>query len=114
MKARNIEFQSCTEKKPMDVLEKFVALFIDKGWLNRTLRIKRHDRSYRVFCCEREFLAYRINDHWGVSPGLSGWPVCMVTQDQMIDDSEMSAFESTEPSAHDWLRCIANGDFELI
>ena len=98
----------------MDVLQKFVGVFASKGWLNQTLRIKHHDRRYRICCSEREFFAYRINDHCGVSPGFPGWPVCIVTHDQIIEDSDMSAFASTEPSAHDWLRCIAEGDFELI
>jgi hypothetical protein len=40
--------------------------------------------------------------------------VCIITVDQIIDDSEMSRFPSTEPSACDWLRCINDGDFEVI
>lgn len=98
----------------MDVLEKFLDVFAAKGWLNQTLRIKRRNRRYRICCSEREFLAYRINDRCDVPPGLSVWPVCIVTCDQIIEDSDMSALASTEPSAHDWLRTIADGEFELI
>ena len=114
MKAGNTSFRDPQEKKPMDVFQKFVGVFESKGWLNQTLRIKHRDRRYRICCSEREFFAYRINDHCGVLPGFPGWPVCIVTHDQIIEDSDMSAFASTEPSAHDWLRCIADGDFELI
>ena len=114
MKAGNISFREPQEKKPMDVLLKFGGIFESKGGLNPTLRIKHCDKRYRICCSEREFLAYRINDHCNVLPGFPGWPVCIVTHDQIVEDSDMSAFSSSEPSAHDWLRCIAEGDFELI
>ena len=103
-----------TEKKPTDVFRKFVSVFESKGWLNRPLRIKHHDRRYRICCSQREFLAYRIDDHCDVLPGFPGWVVCIVNPNQMIEDSDMSANASVEPMTHDWLRCIAEGDFELI
>ncbi len=114
MKTENKPFQNPGEKKPSDILEEFVGVFRDKGWLNQTLRIKRCDRRYRICCSEGEFFAYRINDCSGVSPGFPGWPVCVVTPRRMIEDSVMSSFPSTEPSVHDWLRCMTEGDFELL
>ena len=114
MKAGNPSFGDLQEKRPTDVLQKFVGIFESKGWLNQTLRIKHHDRRYRICCTNREFLAYRINDHCSVLPGFPGWSVCIVTPDQIVEDSDMSRFSSSEPSAHDWLRCIAEEDFELI
>lgn len=114
MKAGNPSFRDPREEKPLDVLQKFVGVFKSKGWLDQTLRIKRHGKRYRICCSQKEFFGYRINDHCGVSPGIPGWPVCIVTHDQMIEDSDMSGFSSTEPSASDWLRCIAEGDFEFI
>jgi hypothetical protein len=114
VKAGKITIRDPREKKPMDVLQEFVGIFESKGWLNQTLRIKRRDRRYRICCTEIEFLAYRINDHCSVLPGFPGWSVCMVTHDQIVEDSDMSAFPSSEPSAYDWLRCVTEGDFELI
>ncbi len=114
MRPENRAFRDFAERKPTDVLQTFIGVFASKGWLNRTLRIKHRDRRYRVCCSEKEFFAYRINDHCGVLPGFAGWPVCSVTHDRIIEDSDLSAFASTEPRTHDWLRCIAEGDFELI
>ena len=114
MKAGKISFEDPQENGPMDVLRKFVGVFEEKGWLNRTLRIKHRNRRYRICCTEKEFLAYRINDHCSVLPGFPGWFVCMITQEQIVEDSNMSAFSSSEPSARDWLRCVAEEDFELI
>jgi hypothetical protein len=67
-----------------------------------------------VCCTEREFSAYRINEHCSVLPGFPGWSVCLVTSDQIIEDSDLSAFSSSEPDAREWLRCMAEEDFELI
>ncbi len=102
------------EKRPPDVLRQFVGIFEGKGWLNQTLRIKHRDRRYRICCTDKEFLAYRINDHCSVLPGFPGWSVCIVTPDQIVEDSHMSAFPSSEPSVNEWLHCIAEEDFELI
>lgn len=114
MKTGKISSADPGEKRPTDVLQKFVGIFESKGWLNQTIRIKHRDRKYRICCTDREFLAYRINDHCSVLPGFPGWSVCIVTPDQIVEDSDMSRFSSSEPSAHDWLRCIAEEDFELI
>ena len=114
MKTGNPPFRDPGEKKPMDVLQELVVVFVNKGWLNRELRIKHRDRRYRIFCSERKFFAYRINDNYGGSWGFPGWPVCIVTHDQIIDDSEMPVSESTGPGAQGWLRCIVEDDFELI
>ncbi len=114
MKTRDPAVRDPVEKKSMDVLQRFVDVFGSKGRLNQTLRIKHRGRRYRIFCSERKFFVYQINDHYGVSWGFPGWPVCIVTPDQIIDDSEMSAFAPAEPSVHDWLRCIADDDFEII
>jgi len=100
--------------KPQEALESLVGVFESKGWLDQTLRIRHRERRYRIFCSKKKFLAYRINDKGHVPQGFPGWPVCIITTDQIIDDSEMSQFPSDEPSARDWLRCINDGDFELI
>jgi hypothetical protein len=114
MKTGNPPFRDPGEKKPMDVLREFVGVFMSKGWLNRELRIKHRDRRYRIFCSERKFFVYRINDNCGVSWGFPGWPECIVTHEHIIDASARDACESTGPSAEDWLRCIAGDDFEII
>jgi len=114
MKAAKKSFRDPPEMKAPDVLQAFIGIFESKGWLNQTIRIRRQERRYRISCTETGFVAYRINDHCGVSPGIPGWPVCFVTQDQMLDDSELSRFASNEPSVLDWLRFITDSDLELI
>jgi hypothetical protein len=114
MKTRGNSIQDCSQKDPSDILREFIDVFAAKGWLNRTLRIRHRDRRYRICCSENEFFAYRINDSPGVSHGFPGWPVCRVTPDRMVEDSAMSGFPSKEPGVHEWLRCVTEGDFELL
>lgn len=102
-----------TDAKPADILARLVAIFGNRGWLNRQIRIRHRNRRYRISCHATAFLAYRINDFCGLSPGVPGWPVCVITPEEIIHDSAMSAFPSTEPGAHDWLRCMADRDFEF-
>ena len=96
------------------MLQEFIAIFRSRGWLNQALQIKHREKKYRISCSETGFIAYRVNDYCHISPVIPGWPVCFVTDDHIINDSDMSKFASTEPSALDWLRCIASGDLELI
>ena len=114
MKTGNRPLRATRKKKSTVALERFVGLFESRGWLNRTLRIRYRERRYRICCTEREFSAYRINDHCSVLPGYPGWSVCLVTNDQIVEDSDLSAFSSSEPDAQEWLHCMAEGDFELI
>jgi hypothetical protein len=97
-----------------DILFRFVALFREKGWLDRKIKIKYNNFTYRIFCSDTEFLVYRLNDNAGVSPGSPGWPVCLVRQGRVFHDAEMCPFPSTEPDAGRWLSFIAEGALEAI
>jgi hypothetical protein len=114
MKASKKPSRDPAGKNPPEVLQAFIGVFESRGWLNQTIRIRRQERRYRISCTETGFVAYRINDHCGVSPGIPGWPVCFVTLDHIMDDSDMSKFASNEPSVLDWLRFITESDLELI
>ncbi len=114
MTAGNRPLQDPLTSRAIDLLAKFINLFESKGWLNQTFRIKRRNRKYRICCKESEFLAYRINDHVGVSKGYPGWPVCLITHEQLIEDADVSALGSTEPTAQEWLDCLTEEDFDLL
>ena len=96
-----------------EVLQQFVCLFEGKGWLDRTINIRSGDARYRLFCSKSRFFAYRMNDSWGISPGVPGWLVCMVTHDQVFLDAETCAFPTEEPETHEWLRLLADNNFEV-
>jgi len=114
MNEANAAFEGFEGMRPYDILKQLIAAFESKGWINQNLRIKRRDRRYWLLCTQSGFLAYRINEYCYISHGIPGWPVCIVNHDYIIDDAHMSAFESIEPNAYDWVRCIAEGDFDII
>jgi hypothetical protein len=114
MSAEQTPPPSIEESKPIDILMRFVGVFAEKGLLNQYIRIKYRNRRYGISCSETAFFAYRLNDHGHIAPGVPGWPVCIVKTDRIINDVEMAAFASAEPSAHDWFHCFANDDFEMI
>jgi hypothetical protein len=99
--------------RPSEVLQQFVELFNRKGWLNQTIRIQRAERKYKILCTPDGFMAYRINDNWGNSGGFPGWAVCIVDQNQIIEDLSLTAFPS-EPGVLDWLGCLSSGDFKEL
>lgn len=114
MKKENIGSGRTAKHKPADILEQFVSLFQEKGWLNQNLQVAHLDKTYSVYCSKNEFIAYRINDNWGISQGIPGWPVCIVDGDQVVEDSQISDLASCEPSARDWLCSFSNGDYKII
>jgi hypothetical protein len=114
MKTGVESFRARTDKKPSDILKKFVTIFAANGWLNTTIRIRHQDKRYRISCTEKEFVVYRINDYCFVSPGFPSWPVCLVTDELVISDSDMSEFTSSEPNVNDWFRFIRDGKLEPI
>jgi hypothetical protein len=110
----NAAFLHPAEISPKDFFQQFIYVFERKGWLHANLRIRHKGRRYRILCSGTEFLAYRINDNCGITPGIPGWPVCMINHERIIEDAHMSAFESTEPCAYEWLVHLADGAVEII
>ena len=114
MKSHKYSFSGLAGKDPQEVLETFIRLFAQKGWLNQTLRIQHRDRRYRIGCSEKKFFAYRINDQFGLYWGFPGWLVCMVTPEEVLAGSEGGPLDSTELGLEDWFRCLEEGDFEIL
>src|SRR3989304_5511929 len=99
------------ETRRSEILQQFVSCFSSKGWLNQSIRIQHNDKKYRLMCSEKQFMAFRINDNWGVPPGVPGWIVCVVGQEQILQDSDFSPFNTDEPTAHDWLRHLQKNNY---
>ena len=99
------------EKSPRDVLPKLIQIFESKGWLNKKLRIKYQNKRYWISCNKARFFAYQINGNCALGPG---WPVCIVREDYVYDESGIPDLTSTKLNMHVWLNIIANQNFELI
>jgi hypothetical protein len=101
-------------KKAKKFLAQLVSHFEKKGWLEQPLRFKYGDKRYRLFCSLTGFLAYRINDHCGISPGIPGWPVCFITPEKILEEPLLDELASSEPGAQEWLQLIVDEKLELI
>ena len=102
------------EKSPRDVLPKLIQIFESKGWLNKKLRIKYQNKRYWISCNEERFFAYQINENCSLGPGVPGWPVCIIREDYVYDESGIPDSTPTSLNMHGWLNIIENQDFELI
>jgi hypothetical protein len=114
MDMKKVPFEKPVVVEPAEVLQRFIRVFTARGWLNQKVRIKYGDGRYRVSCSEKVFIAYRLNDNSGLSPGAPGWAVCIIDRNQIVENAEMSLLPSAEPSARDWLQCLSRGEFEVI
>ncbi len=102
------------EQSPRDVLHKLIEIFTSKDWLNKNLRIKYQNKSYKISCDEERFFAYQINEACGSGPGVPGWPVCIIKKDYVYDESGILDFTSTALNIHDWLNIVATQNFEVV
>ena len=107
-----MKIENAVTIQPSDALQQFKNLFALKGWTDQPLRIKYQDKNYRILCNDRVFMAYRVNDSLDSLKGISGWPVCIVDKDQIVDDSQLSGLGYGEPAVTDWLNAISTGSFE--
>jgi len=99
--------------RPDHLLERFVDLFRGHDMLDRILRVSHRNRTYRIYCGEDRFFAYRLNPNPGIPPGIPGWITCLVTQEAVVDSSG-DAFGQEEPGVKEWFTCIAAGDYHHI
>jgi len=102
------------DKIPSAFLHKFVGALGTKGLLNRSFRISYREKKYRVFCSETQFLAQRISDSCEASWGFPCWVVCMVTAERIMEEPDLCGCGSSELNVHEWLRCLVEGDFQII
>ncbi len=102
------------EQSPRDVLLKLIEIFTSKGWLNKNLRIKYQNKSYKISCDEERFFAYQINENIGPGSGVPGWPVCIIKKDYIYDESGILDFTPVALSIHDWLNIMTTQNFEVV
>ena len=102
------------EQSSCEVLQKLIEIFTSKGWLNNNLIINYQNNRYRISCNEERFFAYRINENCGLSPGVPGWPVCIIKKDYIYDESGILDFTPAALNIYDWLNIMATQNFEVV
>ncbi|MBM4294951.1 MAG: hypothetical protein FJ126_08625 [Deltaproteobacteria bacterium] len=72
---------------PAELLGRIQDLFRELGLFDQTLTLTHRGRKYLARCDSRSFTVYRCLDRCHLSPGAPGWPVCLVTEDAIIDET---------------------------
>ena len=66
--------------------------------------------TYLASCDDHSFTVYRLIDRCHLPPGQPGWPVCLVTQETIIDETSPPHLEQDDFSSGltlaDWLHLI--------
>jgi hypothetical protein len=75
------------EDSPAELLGRIQARFRKLGLFGSTLTLTHNGENYLASCDDRAFAVYRLVDQCHVPPGRPGWPVCLVTDETVVDET---------------------------
>ena len=76
-----------SEISPAELLRRIQARFRELGCFGSTLPLTHNGEKYLASCDDRVFAVYRLVDQCHVPPGRPGWPVCLVTNEAVVDET---------------------------
>ena len=79
--------ESTSHTSPAETLSRIQDRFRELGIFGRTLTLTYKDKNYLVSCSAEAFAVYRLVEKCHVPPGQPGWPVCLVTDEVMVDET---------------------------
>jgi hypothetical protein len=95
---------------PAELLGRIQAQFRQLGIFGQTLTLIYKNEKYLVNCETQSFTVYRLVDQCHVPPGRPGWPVCLVTEEIMVDENSPPHLPQDEFSSglslEGWLNLI--------
>jgi hypothetical protein len=98
------------EITPAELLQRIQARFRDLGRLGERLTLSHAGRQYLASCDETAFTVYRLVTQCHLPPGRPGWPVCLVTDETMVDETSLPLAAADEFSSgltlFEWLALI--------
>ena len=88
--------------------------FPGAGLLRVSLTLTHNGETYLATCDDRSFAVYRVLDQGHVAPGRPGWPVCLVTNEAVVDETSPPHLPEDEfasgLSLNGWLDLIESLD----
>lgn len=81
-----MDTKSLEELSPGEVLTYIQNLFRAWGIFNQKLVVSHEGVDYACLCQDTAFVVYRLLPPHGAPPGRPGWPVCLVTPTEVIDE----------------------------
>jgi hypothetical protein len=71
---------------PARIFERIQTEFRNWGILGTSLSLEHRGVQYRVWCDEKAFMVYRVNDGGSPRHHVPGWPVCLVNCDIVFEE----------------------------
>ncbi len=97
-------------KSPTEMLRRIQARFRELNIFEKTLTLTYQEEKYLVSCDTQAFAVYRLVEQCNVPPGRPGWPVCLVTEEVVVDETSPPHLPEDEfasgLSLEEWLRLI--------
>lgn len=72
---------------PPEVLRLIQDRFRELGLFGQTLNLTYKDKKYLARCDDQAFVVYRLISRGHLPPGRPGWPVCLVTEEAVVDET---------------------------
>jgi hypothetical protein len=74
------------DDSPDDIFRQIKTLFSDLGIFGSVMCLEHDGIPYRICCDENSFMVYRANDSTESRHHVPGWPVCLVTAQQIFEE----------------------------
>jgi hypothetical protein len=101
------------EDSPAELLRRIQARFRELGLFGSPLTLTHNGEKYLAACDDQAFAVYRLVGRCHVPPGRPGWPVCLVTNEAVVDETSPPHLADDEFSSglslQGWLDLIESG-----
>jgi hypothetical protein len=81
------DHKGAAPESPPAVLSRIQARFRELGLWGRDLTVTHGGKTFLVTCDDQAFTVYRRLRRGHLPPGRPGWPVCLVTEEMVVDES---------------------------
>jgi hypothetical protein len=78
---------STPQTSPAERLARIQGRFRELGIFGQSLSLTYQAEKYLVSCDAEAFAVYRLVEKCHVPPGRPGWPVCLVTEEVVVDET---------------------------
>ena len=106
--------ESASHPAPAELLGRIQARFLELGRFGSSLTLTHNGETYLATCDDRIFAVYRVLEQGHVLPGRPGWPVCLVTNEAVVDETSPPHLAEDEfasgLSLNGWLDLIESLD----
>jgi len=99
------------DDSPDDIFRHIKNLFSELGIFGSVLSLEHDGIAYRICCDENCFMVYRANDSTGTRHHVPGWPVCLVTEQEVFEECHTDGIGSDHHACvvqlTHWLEMVA-------